>query len=99
MSSSTSDNLTYDVPLLVENETVKKEVKELIHALGKAFGGEAHLLKFLGSQIFYFNKEGLGYSPKNGETAFATHKNSFMTSGQFRSRCKQVGHLEQECKR
>lgn len=84
---------------MVENQTVKKEVKELIHALGKAFGGEAHLLKCLGSRIFSFNKEGLGYTPKNGETAFATHKNSFVTSGQFRSRCKQVGNLEQECKK
>ena len=49
---------------MVENETLKREVDELTHALGKAYGGEAHLLKCLGSQRFSLNKEGLGYTPK-----------------------------------
>jgi hypothetical protein len=38
------------------------------HALGKAYGGEAHLLKCLSSQRFSLNKEGLGYTPKKGKT-------------------------------
>jgi hypothetical protein len=49
---------------MVENETLKREVDDLTHALGKAYGGEARLLKWLGSQRFSLNKEGLGYSPK-----------------------------------
>jgi hypothetical protein len=34
---------------MVENGTLKKEVKELNHALAKAYGGEDHLLMCLGS--------------------------------------------------
>jgi hypothetical protein len=48
-TSTTSDSFTYDASLMVENETLKKEVDELTHALGKAYGGEARLLKCLGS--------------------------------------------------
>ena len=59
---------------MVENETLKREVDELTHALGKAYGGEAHLLKCLGGQRFSLNKEGLGYTPKKGKAAFATPK-------------------------
>ena len=71
---------------------------ELTHALGKAYGYEARLLKCLSSQRFSPNKEGLGYTPKKGKTAFATPKASFVKSnGWFCNRCKQVGHLEQSC--
>jgi hypothetical protein len=49
---------------MVENETLKSEVDELTHALGKAYGGEAHLQKCLGSQRFSLNKEGLDYTPR-----------------------------------
>jgi len=55
-------------------------VDELTHALGKAYGGEARLLKCLGSQCFSLNKEGLGYSPKKGKIGFATHKPNFVKS-------------------
>jgi hypothetical protein len=52
----------------------------------------------LGSQRFSLNKEGLGYTPKKGKAAFATHKPSFVKSnGRFYNRCKQVGHLEHNC--
>jgi hypothetical protein len=96
--STTSDGFTCDATLMVENETLKKEVDELTHALGKAYGGEARLLKCLGSQRFSLNKEGLGYTPKKGKSAFATPKPCFVKSnGQFCYRCKQVGHLEQNC--
>jgi hypothetical protein len=40
-----NDGFTCDVSVMVENETLKKEVNELTRALGNAFGGEAHLLK------------------------------------------------------
>jgi hypothetical protein len=49
---------------MVENETFKREVDELTHTLGKAYGGEACLLKCLGSQRFHLNKEGLGLPPR-----------------------------------
>jgi hypothetical protein len=55
-----SDDFTCDSSLIIDNETLK-EVDELTCALGKAYGGEAHLLKCLGSQRFSLNKEGLGY--------------------------------------
>ena len=43
-TSPLSDGLTCDASLMVENETLKKEVNELTRALGNAYGGEAHLL-------------------------------------------------------
>ena len=63
-TSTTSDSFTCDASLMVENETLKREVDELTHALGKAYGGEAHLLNCLGIQKFSLNKEGLGYTPR-----------------------------------
>jgi hypothetical protein len=84
---------------MVENETLKREVDELTHALGKACDSEACLLKCLGSQRFSLNKEGLCYIPKKGKTTFATPKASFVKSnGQFCNRCKQVGYIEKYCK-
>ena len=47
---------------MVENETFKKEVNELTHALGKAYGGEDRLLMCLDSQRASLYKEGLGYT-------------------------------------
>ena len=73
-TSTTSDGFTCDASLMVENETLKRKVDELTHTLGKAYGGEACLLKCLGSQRFSLNKEGLGYIPKKGKAAFATLK-------------------------
>jgi hypothetical protein len=88
-----SDGFTCDASLIIENETLKEEVNELTRALGKAYGGEACLLKCLGSQRFCLNKERLGYTPKKGKAAFATPKASFVKSnGRFCNRCKQVGH-------
>jgi hypothetical protein len=97
-SISTSTSTTSDASLVVENENLKKEVNELTRALDNAYGGDASLLKCLGSQRFSLNKKGLGYTPKKGKAAFATHKPSFMKSnGRFCNRCKQVGHLEHNC--
>jgi hypothetical protein len=61
---SASDGFTCDASLIVENETFKKEVNELNHALGNAYSGDVHLLKCLGSQRFSLNKERLGYTPR-----------------------------------
>jgi hypothetical protein len=48
-TSSTNDGFTCDTSLMVENETLKKEVNELTCALGKAYDGEDRLLMCLGS--------------------------------------------------
>jgi hypothetical protein len=83
---------------MVENETLKKEVDKLTLALGNAYGGDARLLKCLGSQRFSHSKEGLGYSPKKGKVAFITPKPSFMRSnGRFCNSCKQVGACRAIC--
>jgi hypothetical protein len=74
-------------------------VNELTRALDNAYGGDARLLKCLGSERFSLNKEGLGYTPKKGKAAFATHKVSFVKgTGRFCNRCKQVRYIEQNCK-
>jgi hypothetical protein len=59
-SSSSSDGFTCDASLMVENETLKKEVNELTHVLGKDYGGEDRLLIYLGCQRASLYKEGLG---------------------------------------
>jgi hypothetical protein len=97
-TSPLSDGFTCDASLMVKNETLKKEVNELTRALGNVYGGDAHLLKCLGSQRFSLNKEGLGYTPKKGKTAFVTPKASFVKgNGRFCNRYKQVGHIKQYC--
>jgi myosin heavy subunit len=88
-TSPLSDSFTCDASLMVENETLKKEVNELTRALGNASGGEAYLLKCLGSQRFSLNKERLGYTSKKGKVAFVTPKASFVKgNGRFCNRCK-----------
>jgi len=49
---------------MVENEILKKDMKELNHTLAKAYGGEDCLLMCLGSQRDSLYKEGLGYNPQ-----------------------------------
>jgi hypothetical protein len=101
-STSTSplnDGFTCGASLMIENETLKKEVNELTRTLGNAYGRDAHLLKCLGSQRFSLNKEGLGYTSKKGKVTFVTPKASFVKgNGWFCNRWKQVGHIEQYCK-
>jgi hypothetical protein len=94
-----SDGFTCDASLMVENETLKKEINEFTHALGNAYGGDIRLLKCLGSQRFSLNKERLGYTPKKDKAAFVTPKASFVKgNSHFCNRCKQVWHVEQYCK-
>jgi hypothetical protein len=61
-TSLMSDGFTCDASLMVENETLKMEVNELTRDLGNVYGGEARLLKCLGSQRFSLNKEGLDFT-------------------------------------
>jgi regulator of replication initiation timing len=98
-TSPLSDVFTCDASLIEENEILKKEVNELTRALGNAYGGDDLLLKCLGSQRFYQNKEESGYTPKKSKTTYVTPKASFVKgNGQFCNRYKQVGHIEQYCK-
>ena len=43
-TSPLSNGFTCDASLMVENETLKKEVNEITRALGNAYGGDASLL-------------------------------------------------------
>jgi hypothetical protein len=73
---------------MVENETLKKKVKELNHTLAKAYGGEYRLLMCLVSQRVSLYKEGLGYIPNKDKTIFANHKTSFVrNNGRY---CKKL---------
>jgi hypothetical protein len=82
---------------MVENETLKKEVKEPNHILAKAYGGEDRLLMCLDRQRASLYKEGLNYIPKKGKAAFANHKISFVrNNSRYCKSCKQVGHIEQQ---
>ena len=97
-TSSSGVNHTCDNTLIVENKNLKEEVKKLNHTLAKAYGGEDRLLMCLGSQTASLYKEGLGYTPKKGKTAFAPHKTCFVrNNGSYCKSCKQVGHKEQQC--
>jgi hypothetical protein len=97
-SSSSSDSLTCGSTLIVENENLKKEVKELNHTLAKAYGGDDRLLMCLGSQRASLYKEGLGYNPKKGKAAFAPHKTRFVkNNSSYYKSCKQVSHIEKHC--
>jgi regulator of replication initiation timing len=58
-STFTSILSTSDASLMVENETLKKEINKLTHALCKTYGSEDRLLMCLGSQRASLNKEGL----------------------------------------
>jgi hypothetical protein len=95
---SSSDGFTCDASLMVENEILKNEVKELNHTFAKAYGSEDCLLLCLGSQRASLYKEGLGYILKKGKSTFANHKTSFVrNNGRYYKSCKQVGHIEQQC--
>jgi hypothetical protein len=59
---------------MVENETLKKEVNELTCVLSNAYGGDARLLKYLVSQRFSLNKEGLGSTPKKARRPLSLPK-------------------------
>ena len=96
-TSSSSDGLTCDASLVVENENLK-EVNKLTHTLARAYGGEDRLLMCLGSQRASLYKEVLGYTPKKDKAAFAPHKTIVKNNGRFCTSCKQVGHKEHECK-
>ena len=66
-----------DTSLMVENENLKKEVNELTRALDNSYGGEAHLLKCLGSQRFFSQQRGIGLYPQEGQVGLCSSQDSF----------------------
>ena len=67
-TSPLSDGITCDASLKVENDTLKKEVNKLTHALGNAYGGDARLLKCLGSQRFFSQQRGTRLYPQERQS-------------------------------
>jgi hypothetical protein len=63
-SSSSSDGFTCDSTLIVENENLKKEVKELNHTLAKTYGGEDRLLMCLGAKELLSTKRDWAITPR-----------------------------------
>jgi len=48
-----------------ENTKLKETIKDLTKTLAKFVNGKENLDMLLGRQRYIFNKEGLGYAPKN----------------------------------
>jgi hypothetical protein len=97
-TSSSSDGFTYDVPQMVKNETLKKEVKELNHTLTKAYGSEDRLLMCLVSKGHLYTKKDWDISLRKARPPLLIIKTSFMrNNGRYYKSCKQVGHIEQQC--
>ena len=63
-TSSSSDGFTCDASLMVENETLKKEVNELTHALGNAYGGDVDFSKVLGYPKVFSQQRGIRLYPQ-----------------------------------
>jgi hypothetical protein len=61
---------------MVENETLK-EVNELTHAFGKAYGGEGRLLMCLRSQRASLYKERLGYTTQERQGDLCSSQDQF----------------------
>ena len=80
-TSPLSDGFTYDASLMMENETLK-EVNELTRTLGNAYGGDACLLKCLGSQRFSLNKRGIRLYPHERQGGLS-HSQSWLCEGQW----------------
>jgi hypothetical protein len=55
---------------MVENETLKMEIKELNHTLAKAYGGEDRLLMCLGSKELLYIKRDWAIPPRKARQPF-----------------------------
>ena len=97
--SCSSDKFSYDESLIVENELLKKEVICLTDDLRKCYGQMAKFNYCWANKKFSMNKEGFGYIPKKGKTAFVPTKTSFVKASgiPFCENCKNLGHDEKSC--
>jgi FtsZ-binding cell division protein ZapB len=80
-SCSTSiSSCTSDASLILENESLKKEVDCLSKDLAKWFGSHAKFNHCWTSQKFTLNRNGIDYEPKKGKSAFIPKKTIFEKS-------------------
>jgi hypothetical protein len=80
-SCSTSiSSCTSDASLILENESLKKEVDCLSKDLAKWFGSRAKFNHCWTSQKFTLNRNGIDYEPKKGKSAFIPKETIFEKS-------------------
>lgn len=83
-----------------ENTRLKETIKDLTKTLAKFVNGKENLDMLLGRQRCVFNKEGLGYAPKNKQKFY---KNFFVKESCFNSSfttcksCGRNGHIADAC--
>jgi hypothetical protein len=82
-SRRTSSCISEDMPcdsLLLENESLKKEIECLSKDLARYFGSHVRFNHIWTNQKFTLGKNGLGYLPKKGTEAFIHKEKIFVTS-------------------
>jgi hypothetical protein len=82
-STSTSSCISEDMScdsLLLENESLKKEIECLPKDLARYFGSHVRFNHIWTNQKFTLEKNGLGYFPKKGKVAFIPKEKIFVTS-------------------
>jgi hypothetical protein len=78
-SSCISEDMSCD-SLLLENESLKKEIECLSKDLARYFGSHVRFNHVWTNQKFTLEKNGLGYLPKKGKEAFIPKEKIFVTS-------------------
>jgi hypothetical protein len=78
-SSCISEDMSYD-SLLLENESLKKEIECLSKDLAQYFGSHVRFNHISTNQKFTLDKDALGYLPKKGKEAFIPKESIFVNS-------------------
>ena len=79
-SSCMSDDSSCDASLVLENESLKKEIECLSKDLARYFGSHVRFNHCWTNQKFTLNKNGIDYLPKQGKEAFISKKTTFVSS-------------------
>jgi hypothetical protein len=90
-----TNNLTSKIKSLMdleeENTKLKEIIKDLTKTLAKFVNGKENLDMLLGRQMCVFNKEGLGYVPKNKQKFYKNlFVKEFCSNSSFTT-CKSCG--------
>nr|AAK92681.1 putative gag-pol polyprotein [Oryza sativa Japonica Group]AAO37839.1 putative retrotransposon protein [Oryza sativa Japonica Group]ABF97098.1 retrotransposon protein, putative, Ty1-copia subclass [Oryza sativa Japonica Group] len=96
-SSSSSCVSICDTSLVVENDELKEQVAKLNKSLERWFKGKNTLDKILSEQRCILNKERVGFIPKKGKKPFHRATPFFKSNGMYCSKCREVGHLVNDC--
>jgi hypothetical protein len=78
-SSSISEDMSCD-SLLLENESLKKEIECLSKDLARYFGSHVRFNHIWTNQKFTLDKDALGYLPNKGKEAFIHKERIFVNS-------------------